>query len=76
MNYLENENLELIAQSAREFAEQIGAMFELTSAQNNTGINDLFEKVGYKYLDPNFQDKKKQTEDEKEKEGNQNIVLN
>ena len=59
----------------REFAEKVGAIFELTSAQNNTGINDLFEKVGNKYLDPNFQDKKKQGDEEKEKDGNQNIVL-
>ena len=59
----------------REFAEKIGAIFELTSAQNNTGISDLFEKLGNKYLDPNFQDKKKQTEEEKEKDGNQKIVL-
>ena len=39
---------------AREFAESIGAVFELTSAQNNTGINELFLNCGYKYLDPNF----------------------
>ena len=39
---------------AREFAESIGAVFELTSAQNNTGINELFMNCGYKYLDPNF----------------------
>ena len=60
---------------AREFAEKIGAIFELTSAQNNTGINDLFEKVGNKYLDPNFQDKKRQLDEEKEKEGNQKLTL-
>ena len=41
---------------AREFAESIGAVFELTSAQNNTGINELFMNCGYKYLDPNFVD--------------------
>ena len=33
---------------AREFADKIGAIFELTSAKNNTGINDIFEKVGNK----------------------------
>ena len=61
---------------AREFADKIGAIFELTSAKNNTGINDIFEKVGNKYLDPNFQDKKKQDEEEKKQEGkNDNIVL-
>ena len=44
-------------EDARGWAEEIGAVFELTSAQNNTGINDLFLKVGYKYLDPIFKPK-------------------
>ena len=44
-------------EEAREWAKEIGAVFELTSAQNNTGINDLFTKVGYKYLDPTFNPK-------------------
>jgi small GTP-binding protein len=39
---------------AREFAEQIGAVFELTSAQNNIGINELFLNCGYKFLDPSY----------------------
>ena len=43
---------------ARQFAEEIGAIFELTSAQNNTGINELFFDVGNKYLDPNFKPSK------------------
>ena len=62
---------------AREFAEQIGAVFELTSAQNNTGINELFLNCGYKFLDPSFTPKanpaptpvqKPQTIDKKEEE--------
>ena len=44
-------------EDARGWAEEIGAVFELTSAQNNTGINDLFLKLGYKYLDPTFKPK-------------------
>ena len=43
---------------ARQFAEEIGAIFELTSAQNNTGINELFFEVGNKYLDPDFKPSK------------------
>ena len=31
---------------AREFASSIGAIFGLTSAQNNTGINELFQDAG------------------------------
>ena len=40
---------------AREFAKSINAIYSLTSAQNNTGINELFMDAGNKYLDPNFQ---------------------
>ena len=64
-------------QKAREFAEKIGAIFELTSAQNNTGITEIFEEVGHKYLDPNFQQIVKGKEKEKTEEGKeQNIKLN
>ena len=48
------ENEEVKEDEAREWAKEIGAVFELTSAQNNTGINDLFLNVGYKFLDPSF----------------------
>ena len=51
------ENEKVNEEEAREWAKEIGAVFELTSAQNNTGINDLFLKVGYKYLDPTFNPK-------------------
>jgi Ras-related protein Rab-22 len=42
---------------AREFADSIDAIFTLTSAQNNSGVNKLFENIGKKFLDPNFQEK-------------------
>ena len=61
-------------EEARKFAEEIGAIFKLTSAQNNTGINDLFKEVGNKYLDPNFKPSK---DDNYEKEQfNNNIIYN
>ena len=62
---------------ARDFADKIGAILELTSAQNNTGIIELFLDVGNKYLDPNFQQKYKIIEKEKEEKGqDKSIVLN
>ena len=62
---------------ARDFADKIGAIFELTSAQNNTGIIELFLDVGNKYLEPNFQQKYKIIEKEKEEKGqDKSIVLN
>ncbi len=42
---------------AREYAKSINAVFGLTSAQNNTGIEQLFEDIGMKFLEPNFQEK-------------------
>ena len=41
---------------AREYANQIGAIFKLTSACSGGGIEDLFKAVGCKYLDPNYKD--------------------
>lgn len=63
---------------AREFADKIGAIFELTSAQNNTGINELFLDVGNKFLDPSFQQKLKDehVEDGTDNDGKGNIKLN
>jgi len=49
----------------------------LTSAQNNSGVNQLFEDMGSRFLDPNFQQKvqneKKQVE--KEQTPSNKIVL-
>ena len=71
------ENEAVSENEAREFADKIGAIFELTSAANNTGITELFQDVGSKYLDPNFQQKIKDVEEEKVTEGKgSNVVLN
>ena len=51
---------------ARDFAKSIGAIFALTSAQNNSGVNKLFEDIGNKFLDPNFQDKVQDNKIERE----------
>ena len=53
------EDEEVSENDARAFADEIGAVFELTSAKNNIGINELFEDVGNKYFDPNFQQRVK-----------------
>ena len=71
-------------QEAREFAKSIGAIFSLTSAQNNSGINELFINLGRKYLDPNFipgqnpnpnPQPNPQPKSRKEPEKNNNIVI-
>ena len=49
---------------AIEFAETIGAIFQVTSAKSNIGIDKLFQNIGIKYLDPEFNYK---NEEENEK---------
>ncbi len=41
---------------ARSFANQIGAIFRLTSVVRNVGIEDLFMAIGNSILDPDFID--------------------
>ena len=70
-------------QEARDFAKSIGAVFGLTSAQGNTGINELFKDMALKFInvnsDINEQDSSKpqpkhQTKTQKEEKSN-NIVV-
>ena len=44
-------------QEARDFAESINAIFALTSAKDNDGVEKLFRDIGNKYLESNFQEK-------------------
>jgi len=41
---------------ARKYAQEIGAVFKLTSACTAAGIEELFKSIGCKYLDPNYKD--------------------
>ena len=51
-NKSDNVDEEVVSENeAKEFAQSTGAVFGLTSAFRDTGINELFEKVGAKYLD-------------------------
>ena len=62
--------------TAKEFANKLGAIFQLTSAKKNDGIPNLFDNIGKKYLMPNFQydagDNLAKEKYEKKKEGEQN----
>jgi Ras-related protein Rab-22 len=64
---------EVKEEDGKQFADKIGAIFELTSAKNNTGINDLYMNIAEKYLNSKiYQDKNKEVE--KEKEENENSI--
>ena len=62
------DNEQVSEDEARNFANEIGAVFKLTSASTNQGIEDLFKGVGCKVLDPNY------SSDDAEKKNK--IVLN
>ena len=67
------ESEEVPEKEAREYAKSINAVYSLTSAQNNTGIKQLFEDVGMQLLAPDFQEKI--MEEQKEKKENTNIKI-
>ena len=50
-------------EEAREWADSINAIFQLTSARTNSGIDLLFQNLSKKFLDPDFDYKKDDEED-------------
>ena len=48
------DNEQVPEDEARAFANEIGAAFKLTSANTNTGIEELFRALGCRILDPNY----------------------
>jgi small GTP-binding protein len=80
------DNAEVKNEEGEEFAKSIGALFQSTSAKSDTGITNLFDNIGQKYFNPNFDatslDKqqqeeyqKKKTEEKQKKKKPQNIQL-
>ena len=68
------EKEEISENEAKAFADQIGAFFEITSAKNNTGINELFMSAANRIVDPNYKDSEESKERTENDEGN-NIKL-
>ena len=62
---------EVESEKAQKFAEQINAIYQSTSAKSDQGISDLFDNIGQKYFNPNYDcgaaDKKAQEEYQKKK---------
>ena len=61
-------------EDARNYAKSINAVYGLTSAQNNSGIDKLFEDIAIKFLDPDFQEKIE--EDNRDRKRQTSIQLN
>ena len=45
---------EVSESDAKNFADEINAIFQTTSALSNSGINKLFDNLGKKYIVPNY----------------------
>ena len=60
-------------EEAREFAKSIGAIFRLTSAQNNSGIYELFRDMAKKFLDPNSEVGSSDTSEQKYKKDKEEL---
>ena len=68
---LENEEVE--ESEGRKLAEQLNAIFKMTSAKNQIGINDLFEAIANKIVDPNYDFYK---EDDANKKESKSVKIN
>ena len=66
------ENSEVSNEEGKRYAQKIGAIFQATSAKSISGITALFENIGQRYFNPNFDissnEKKKSEGKQKEKE--------
>ena len=53
------EQEEVEENEGKDLAKQLGAIFQKTSAKESTGVEDLFVKIGKKFLNPNGETDKK-----------------
>ena len=69
---------EVSGKEAGNFAKSIDAVFYLTSAQSNTGINELLEDLGKKFLDlnPSIDESNENIQSIKQEESNIKIGKN
>ena len=55
-------------EKGKAFAKEINGIFQSTSAKSNSGINTLFNNIGHKYFDPNFDTNAKESKEKQEYE--------
>ena len=63
-------------EDGKKFADEIKAIFQSTSAKSDTGINILFENLGKKIIDPNYDYQAAKKENIKLKEKNKDNEKN
>ena len=50
------ENEKVDEDEAKKLASELNAIFQKTSAKESTGVEDLFIKIGKKFLKPNLEE--------------------
>ena len=48
------EHEEITEEQGKQLAKELGAIFQKTSAKESTGVEDLFVKIGKKFINPNL----------------------
>ena len=70
------DNEEVKEAEARKYAQEIGAVFKLTSACIAVGIDDLFRGVGRKFLNPDYNEDDEKSNNSKNNEGGGGEIQN
>ena len=63
------EHEEIEEEEGKKLAKELGAVFQKTSAKESTGIDDLFVKIGKKFINPNKEDSSNLTKEERKQQG-------
>jgi Asp-tRNA(Asn)/Glu-tRNA(Gln) amidotransferase C subunit len=62
-------------EEAKSFAKEINAIYQLVSAKDGKGINELFYYIGKKYSHPNWNQKDEKKENKIRRENDNNCIL-
>ena len=65
------EQEEIEEYEGKTFAKEINALFQETSAKESKGVEDLFTKIGKKFLNHIYENTRFMTKEEIKKKGNQ-----
>ena len=63
------EHEEIEENEGKELAKELGAIFQKTSAKESTGVEDLFIKIGKKFINPNSSETGKNTKVDNQQKG-------
>ena len=66
------ESQQVNEEEAKEFAKTINAIYQSTSAKSNSGIATLFDNIGHRYFDPNFNTNEIESKEKQEYEKKKN----